>query len=153
MVTLSVGPAKPVIWLLLMTTLLLPLLALKPLTVRALLPAPASMVRVAAMPARLPVLVGALEVIFMVSSPPPVFRTVGLLIDWMLAVSFRSPRSMLIEETPESGPLAVCELLERVQPALIAPALRVMVAPESVRVSVPPATETDRALVSPGAAV
>src|SRR5262249_51684746 len=134
MVTLSLEPAKPVICVLLMTTLLLPLLALKSLTVRELLSAPASMLRVAAMPARLPVLVGALELTLMVSLPAPVLSVVASLTDWMLAVSFWSPRSMLRAERLESGPLAVWLLLDRVQPALLAAELREMVAPESVKV-------------------
>src|SRR5262245_41736844 len=101
MATLSLGPAKFWIWLAVTTTLALPEEALKSLTVRATLPDwSAVTVRAAAIPARLPVLVPALELTLTALLPSPPSTVVGLAKERRLAVSAPSPR---LSESAEPG--------------------------------------------------
>src|SRR5439155_8381252 len=99
------GPANTVIEVLPITTLLSPVVVPKLLTSSVSVPASAVTVRAAAMPASVPVLVGALLQTLIVSLPAPPSTVVGALIDWMFAVSFWSPRLILIALTLALGPV------------------------------------------------
>ena len=102
--------ANPVMVLEPTTTFESPVVALKLLTTSLSEPLLVEVtVRAAAMPVRLPVLVGALELTLTVFIPPPVVTVVGALIDWMFALSLfvLALRSMETAVTPVSGTVTV----------------------------------------------
>src|SRR5262249_55036728 len=92
-------------------------------------------VKAAAMPLGLPVLVGALELTLMVFVPAPPVTVVGLLIDWMLMMSFRPLPVIEIESPDDKLPVAVLLRTEE-NPCSAAAAVTLMVTPEPVSLNV-----------------
>ena len=128
------------------TTFESPVVAPKLLTFSVSMPLlEAVTVRAAAMPPRLPVFVGALELTLIVLTPPAPVTVVGLPIDWMLMVSLRLLPVIEIESAAgRLPPLTVLDPLP-VKPRAAAAAVTLIVSPVSLKVYLLDDTDTVRA--------